>query len=157
MAEPGLVTLGTGLAAAAGLLKSIKDLVGAQDTKAQISQLYDIILAAQADALAANIKERTMLDRIGELEKQLTSMEAWKETKQRYALTNPHPGFFTYAMQESCKGSEPAHWICAKCYEDNTKSILHVEREEVGRKTMQVCPRCKTRIQSGGTIVPAFV
>lgn len=149
MADSGLVTLGAGLAAAAKVLQSLKDVLGGKDARAEISQLYDIILAAQADALQASIKERAMLGRIGDLEKELAQAQAWDEQKSRYKLVNPWPGnaVLVYALKESCKASEAPHWICTKCYDDGRRTILQPTKDAKGWVLLR-CATCRSEIHT---------
>lgn len=142
---------------AAQIAKSFLQLHTAAEVQGKVIELQSAILAAQTSALAAQSEQATMIQRIRDLEEEIARVKAWEETKQRYTLMNPYPGFFTYALKAEGQPTEPAHWICAKCYEDGIKSILHTEKEEIGRKTFQVCPRCKTRIQTSSSIAPDYI
>lgn len=152
MVEPTLQTLGIGLASAAKILQTLKDLVRG-DAKAQVAALYDVILSAQTSALEANIKQSSMIERIRELEEELTRIKAWEETKQRYQLHEPSPGTFVYALKELHKGAEPPHWICTNCYEDGKPSILQLKTAGV-INDHYLCPHCKTEFKVKGSRPP---
>ncbi len=139
----------TGLKTAADIAKSFLELKSIADVQGKVIELQSAILSAQTSALAAQSEQSAMLHRTRELETEIADVKAWKETKERYELINPYAGFFTYALKAKSQPTEPAHWICAKCYEDGRKSILHIEKEDIGRKYFLACPCCKTRIQTG--------
>ena len=106
-------------------LQAIKELAVSVEVKAKVTELYDVILAGQQSALESNIKQQAMLETISQLKEEIAHVKAWEETKQRYQLITPWNGCHVYALKESCKGSEPPHWICEHCYQDGRKSLLH--------------------------------
>jgi len=127
------------------------------EVQAKAIELNQKIIAAQHDIFAANAAQSTLIQRVNELEEEIARVKAWKETKQRYVLVSPSSGFFAYALKSEGQPPEPAHWICAGCYEEGSRSILHGEKVDIGRKYFQVCPRCKTSIQTGhGPINPTY-
>jgi hypothetical protein len=129
------------IAIAFGNLKTMSDVQG------KAIELQQIILSAQSGALAAQSQHFTLLDQIRELEKELARVKAWEEQKQRYALVSPFRGAVTYALKKESSGSEPPHWICANCYENGKKTILHASKTADGWATM-ACTVCKTHITS---------
>lgn len=95
------------------------------EIQAKAIELNQKIIAAQHDVFAANAAQSALIQRIGDLEKEIAHIKAWEETKQRYKLISPWNGAFVYALKAQCDTSEPPHWLCEKCYEDGRKSILH--------------------------------
>jgi len=150
MVEPTLQTLGFGLASAAKILQTLKELVGG-DARAQVSALYDVILSAQTSALEAHIKQSAMIERIRELEEELTKVRAWETEKQRYKLVAPFTGAMVYALKKSMSDGEPPHYICANCYQDGKRSILQngktKEKEGTGWTTF-ICTACKSEART---------
>lgn len=111
-------------------------------------ELQSTILAAQTSALAAQSEQSSMIQRIGELEKEIARIEAWEEEKQRYQLVAAWPGCFLYALKESSKGTEPAHWICEHCYQNARKSILQNSQMRLGRiHHMIKCFHCQFEVE----------
>src|SRR3972149_883370 len=149
MVEPTLQTLGLGLASAAKIIQALNELVRG-DARAQVTALYDVILAAQTSAMEANLKQSAMIDRIRELEEELTRAKAWETQKQRYQLLSPWTdnASVVYALKESAKSTEAPHWICAKCYDDGRRSILNQSKAANGY-ILIVCPTCKAEIYTG--------
>jgi hypothetical protein len=76
-----------------------------------------------------------------ELEKKLIEQENWHNERARYHLKKVGGGVFVYALKESNATTEPAHWLCAHCYEEQKKSIL-----QRNPYPTWLCPRCKTKI-----------
>lgn len=137
------------LKAAGEIAKSLIDLHDATKINSKVIELQSVILSAQSGALDAQAAQRTLLDRIGELEEEMARMEAWDAEKQKYELAERVPGesIFAYRLKEDTKGTEPPHWICATCYERGTKSILQ-KQPAVGRRTGHHCPACKTTLET---------
>jgi hypothetical protein len=133
----------------------LKAMVGLRDgalLQEKTIELQRVLLAAQADAVSAYSDQLTLLQRIGELEKQMAQMEAWETEKQRYELKDVSgsagSGTYAYALKPEANGSEPSHWICAACYQRHKRSILQAAEIDVGRRVFR-CPNCKTAIRPG--------
>jgi len=142
----------SGLNLAGDIIKNILELKASADIKAKVSELQGAVLSAQSNALAANAHQSAMIEEIRNLKEQIAHMKAWEEEKQRYKLITPWAGTVLYALKEACSDSEPAHWICTKCYEDGRKSILNTQRKS-GWYGL-VCPRCKSEFISLNQVSP---
>ena len=81
------------------------------------------------------------------MEKEITDFEAWEAEKQRYELKDVGAGSIAYALKKDAQGSEPAHYICAACYQHRRKSILQPKAVAYD-KTLQ-CYECKTQLFVG--------
>ena len=147
MVATGLMEFAGSLATAAKLLKSLKDLVSAPDAKAQVSELYDVIISSQASALQMLANERSMLEEIGELKAQLSRVQAWETEKQRYRLATPISGVTCYALQKSMSNGEPPHYICGNCYQNGKRSMLAYSTSANGFIAI-VCAACKFSSQT---------
>jgi hypothetical protein len=113
-------------------LKDIDDRVRFNDARMELQER--ILEAQQAQA--------TLLERIGDLEKQIASFEKWETEKENYQLVSIYAETMAYARKPSADGSIPPHYICANCYEDRKKRIL--QRADAAHV---FCPECKTRIR----------
>lgn len=144
------------IAIAFGNLKTMADVQG------KAIELQQIILAAQSSALAAQSQHFSLLDQIRELEKEIAKVKAWDEQKQRYALVAPWQGAVVYALKKESANSEPAHWICTRCYEDGRRSILSdiLKVPTTGPRHVGLdCPVCKSHVPSswsGGQITRTY-
>lgn len=112
------------LQAAGDIAKSMIGLRDAAAIQGKVIELQSVILAAQTSALSAQAEQSALLERIRRLEKEVADVKAWDTEKQRYELKEIVSGNFAYALKEGASPSEPAHKICAKCYQHGKKSIL---------------------------------
>lgn len=148
MTGTGLIEFASGLASAAKLLKTLKDLVTTPDARAQVSELYEVIISAQAGALEMQAKERSMLEQISALKEKLASMQAWDTEKQRYKLAAPFTGAMVYALQRAMSDGEPPHYLCASCYKAGKPSILQLANDGLHWAFFR-CPLCKSGARTG--------
>ena len=122
----------SGLKIAGDIAKGFLQLKTMADVQGKVIELQSAILSAQTSAIAAQSDQFAMLEQVGALKQEIARMKAWETTKQRYELHSPYAGTFVYALKEGMGASEPAHWICAKCYEDGKRSILQVQTKGSG-------------------------
>jgi hypothetical protein len=126
--------------AAFDIAKGLKDINDVTIRNGAIIELQEKILTARA-------AQSALLERISELETEVASFKTWESEKQRYELKGVGAGSFAYAVKESMRGTEPAHHICAACYEHGHKSILQ-PKAVYPDKTLY-CPECKAQIFTG--------
>ena len=146
--DPVSNTLST-LQSAYSLTKSIADLNDAHAIKVQIGELQTQILSAQEGALRSQERESALARQVHELEERITQMEAWDAEKQRYELKDFGGGTFAYLLKPDVGDSEPAHRICAACYEKGQKSILQFDDTNSYQQERYTCPACKTEFKFG--------
>jgi len=146
------------ITAAIGGLKTASDIaqamVGVRDTallQSKIIELQQVILSAQSSGIAAQSEQFTLLDRIRNLEEEVTRMETWNAEKDRYKLHEVRDGLFTYILKDEEEAAEPSHQLCANCFNtQNKKSILQRETQAVGRAQTLVCLNCNSEIYLTG-------
>ncbi len=128
-------------------LMSLKTMKEVQDKAIELNQK---LINAQHEIFAANAAQSTLVQRVSELENQIAEMKAWDEQKKRYKLTTPWEGrpALVYAMRESCKETEIAHWICTNCYDAGRRSILQ-PKKDIKLLILLACPFCKNEINTG--------
>jgi hypothetical protein len=108
-------------------------------------ELNGLILAAQNSALTTSLDQAQLLERINTLEKQVASFETWETEKQRYELADYGEGTYAYRVKETMQNGEPAHRLCAGCFQKNQKSILqNVGGFYSGREKFW-CPSCNSK------------
>lgn len=136
----------TSLKAAAEIAKAMIGLHDAATIQAKIIELNREILSAQASALAANEAQSALLQRVGDLEKEIADMKAWETEREKYELKQVgERGAFAYTLKEQSGTSEPSHSLCPNCYEDGRKSILQPKLRS-GLGEMLFCLRCRAEI-----------
>lgn len=153
MAEP--LTISTVVSGLSGLANLVTEIVGAKrahDRDALFSEFQKGMIYVQSRELTQLAENLALLERNNDLEKQIVKFKSWEAEKLRYSLVNPGALGFVYSLKESVKGSEPSHWICATCYQDSKKSILHTLNQ--GGWPVIACPSCKTEIRSGSRDIP---
>lgn len=130
------------------IAKTIVGLHNSSAIKAKVGELQSAVLSAQQSAMSAYSAHSTLVERVRELERQVTEMEAWETEKQRYELHQLPPGTYLYRIKPEMQGSEPMHYICANCYQSRQKSILQGGGLSDGQETFE-CVRCKSRFTAG--------
>lgn len=126
--------------------KLAKALVGLRDAALMTEKVGEFI-AKLVDAnrliLEAQAHHATLLQENDDLKKQIVKFEQWEDEKQRYQLIEPWHGTFVYALKDSHKGPDPAHWICEHCYQDRRKSLLQNAYKGTNRRIIFVtCSHC---------------
>jgi hypothetical protein len=122
-------------------LKAAKDIaetmIGLLDEavmQAKVIEFQSKIADALSSAIAAQEERATLLQTVDDLKKEVANLKAWETQKQRYELRDAGNGALAYALKDDARSSDPAHWICAHCYDDAKRSILQPEtRFRVGR------------------------
>lgn len=149
-----------GIGLALGSLKSAseaaKALIELRDT-AKIGQatieLQGKIAAAQQLALAAQQEQAALISQIDDLKKQVVQFEDWEREKQRYEMETLPPGIHMYRLKAGMENGEPPHKICADCYNNRKKSLLHVKSQFKGVTHWQ-CNSCVFSEKSGRAEAP---
>jgi hypothetical protein len=119
--------------------KALKDINDATIRNGAVIELQEKILSAR-DAQSA------LLERVSELEKEVTRFETWEREKQRYEFKALRVGLFVYMLKPAERGTEPPHWLCVKCYEDGKRSPFQSTTELVMSRRLYRCDRCKSTI-----------
>jgi predicted P-loop ATPase len=152
----------TAIAHALSSLKAAKDIaeamIGLRDTAAFQGKLLEFqskLIDANNAAFAAQDERSAMLERIGELEKEVARLKAWETEKQRYELKELRSGAFARSLKEEEASREPPHNVCANCYERGQKFILQQEIRFPGRASVAVCHGCGAEIYLTGGWEPA--
>jgi hypothetical protein len=129
------------------IAKSLKDMNDTVKRNAAVADLWEQIISAQTRYAAA-------VEEIGHLEKELTRFKTWEAEKQRYKLTEVGHGMTTYTLKEGMENGEPAHHLCASCYNNGHKSVLQTETRNPGRCEVMVCHRCGSDLYIHGARIP---
>lgn len=150
----------TSLQIASDAAKAMVGLRDASMLQTKIIELQRAILEAQQSAFSAQNERTALIEQIESLERRVAEFEAWSTQKERYELKSLHRGSLAYAIKESVRGTEPPHYICANCFQENKKSILQGFTDYLGEHSL-TCPRCKTkvihsfeRVSGGNFVVP---
>lgn len=107
------------------------------------------VIELQEKILAAREAQSGLLDRVSELEEEVASFKTWEREKQRYELKGLGWGAFAYMLKPSERGTEPPHWACTNCYENNHKALVQ-NIMKLGQGQVWTCPSCKNTIKPSG-------
>jgi hypothetical protein len=140
----------SGFQSAGRILQSILELRDAAKIHAKAIELQAVILDAQSQAMNAQTTALAQISEIRELKERIVQMENWEREKQRYELKELKPGVFAYALKPDMSNGEPAHNICAQCYQSGVKAPLQAEVRAPGLVHVLVCHRCNAELITGG-------
>lgn len=125
------------------IAKGLKNIDDAARRNAAVIELQEQILSAQ-QAQAA------LIERIGDLEKEVARFETWETEKQRYKLTDYGSGTFARELKPEAANGEPPHKICAGCYDKGVKSVLQFSHRGGGDQRLNFdCHSCGKRVALG--------
>jgi len=135
------------LNAAVNITKAMIDLRDWSTVQSKVIELQRTILEAQSGVFAANDERSALIQRVGDLEKELTALKAWDAEKQRYELREVSPDVLAYVLKAGMENGEPFQMLCANCYQQGEKSFLQGTQELRMRRRVHVCPRCKAEYE----------
>lgn len=115
--------------------KGLKDMNDAAVRNTAVIELQEQILSAQE-------QQTTLINRVNDLEKEMTRFETWESEKERYQLHEFGGGTFAYTLKEGMENGEPPHRLCANCFQKDHKSILQGHGQDAFSRDMYGCPAC---------------
>lgn len=135
----------TSLNAAVNIANGLLQLKISSEVQTKIGELNAKILSAQTSALAANVDQFALLERVRELEEEVRRAKAWEAEKEKYELCRHEPGIHTRRLKANASGGEIPHEICTNCYSVQKVSPLHIVEGAYRTKEL-FCPACKTSL-----------
>ena len=127
--------------AAFDLAKGLKDINDAATRNAAVIELQEKILAAQAAQL-------TLVERVSELEEQVTKFETWEAEKDKYELKTTARGAFAFMLKPEARGATPPHWLCTQCFQGRKLQIMQAVPQGYARDIFAKCPACPNHFVS---------
>lgn len=125
------------------MAKGLKDINDAAIRNGAVIELQEQILTAQQQQAA-------LIERIGDLEKEIATYDKWDSEKEKYELKPVSiSGMLAYMLKKETRGSEPPHWLCTNCYENRKRSILQFYGTR-GRENHYKCHCCGAECQTHG-------
>jgi hypothetical protein len=151
---PDLSAIGAALTSFDTLKNIAQAMIGLHDAKAlqaKIIEFNNAIIDAQTKIFLVNEERTVLLERIRDLEKEITDMEAWEATKQRYELKRTNGGGLVWSLKKDAQLTETPHQICTNCYEKRKRSILQPEGRsgpavQLGNPAKLYCPTCSAKV-----------
>jgi len=152
---PDITAINTVLSSLNTLKQMATALIDLRDGRAlalKVREFNGVLIDAQTQIFAVNEERSALIERVRDLEKQIADLEHWDAEQQRYELKCIAAGSFAYGVKAAMQGEEPAHHICANCYQHRKKSILQrvpaasVVSQQLGNPDLYFCPECHIKI-----------
>jgi len=103
---PDISAISAALSSFNALKNIAQTMIGLHDTQALQAKVIDFnnaILDAQTKIFLVNEERTSLLERIGNLEKEVANLEAWETTKNRYELKRTNGGGLAWSLKEMQK------------------------------------------------------
>ena len=126
--------------------KTISDMSDKSARKEAVSGLHTQIMAMFE-------KYQVLASLNDQLTKENADLKSWISEKSRYQLEELPPGAFAYRIKPESRGSEPDHRICADCYNQGKKALLHIKSAGNGL-TRWRCGGCNSEFSTGHFVPP---
>ena len=139
----------TGLNSAATLTKSLIGIKDETAIRGKVIELQSIILDVQSNALAAQSEQAALKDKIKDLQNELITIRSWVELAEKYELKEIDSGVFVYQLKADFRVSEPNHFLCPNCFQNQQKAILQDTRRTAYDRRINICPSCKNEYSFG--------
>ena len=133
-----------------GAIKTALDIVQGLKNVSDVSARNRAVIELEEKILAANRAQTALLDRISDLEQEVTSFETWDAEKGQYELKKFGHGVARF-LNPDAQSAEPSHPMCANCFEKRKKIYLqevptNSARQVLGKGAEWRCPECPTKI-----------
>jgi hypothetical protein len=133
-----------GIKTAIDMAKGMSTLKSEAEINQAIIDIQRTLLEAQGAAFSDKQTIANLSEEKKALETQLRNIGDWDTEKQRYVLTRSEMGAFTYDLRPELANGEVAHRLCATCFGNGKKSILHTTANHGGGEIVQ-CGNCKSK------------
>jgi hypothetical protein len=137
------------MSAASSAINLVRSFVDVRD-EAKVLQLKAELLGLLVEAQQA---QAALVDEKRALAERVRELEAWDCKKERYQLEAVGYGGFAYALKPDTEPNEPAHYLCAACFDHGQPSVLHKETRP-GRAEYLACHTCGSDILLRGVASP---
>lgn len=135
------------------IAKGISALKSDVDRNESISKILEVLLTVQTNALSVNAIAQELQEEKATLTQKIMEFEKWSETETQYELKEITSGIFVYSHKTAVDPTKPIHWLCAKCYHEQKKSILQRTRHDPGGMHY-VCHSCSSEIIDHSKAIP---
>ena len=115
----------------------------------KIGKMNAKILEAQQFALATQSDQFSLSKRIGDLEKELVDLKDFRREKQNYQFQAIGKTAFAYVYKPPMDSTEPVHWLCSTCCDQDRKSTLQYRGGDIINFGMNIwiCHLCDSEIR----------
>ena len=137
----------TGLTNIVNFIRALKE--GSGNTTPTLDKMDEQVVQLRGHVLNVQTMALNLQQENAELRAKLAKMEDWNAEKERYEMKAVGQTARVFALKPGFENSEPPHWICPRCYDDNQRSILNFEMQDImgGHNDVWICSRCESRIR----------
>lgn len=143
-----LVSALSGLKTAGEMIAGLSSAKNQAETAMKVLELTTIIHSSREDILTAREALASILEENRKLKDDTVRLEQFHSDMERYQLAEAYPGSVMYSLKRSMSNGEPAHYVCANCYQTRKKSLLNCIPKSDGWYAF-ACPNCKSTIPNG--------
>ena len=129
------------LKAAFDLSKGLKDIDDRVRLNSAVMDLQEKILTAQQS-------QTSLMETVGDLEKEVAALKAWDADKQRYELKDLGKGFYAHVLKQGMENGEDPHALCTNCYQKGFKSVLQSSGHVMVVERSWDCHGCKSKVKN---------
>lgn len=128
----------TAISAIGAAFKLARELVSShadEKLKRDLGELAGLLFEAQTNSMAVKIENTALLDDKRDLEAELVRLKDWAAERERYALVRlwDYSPAVAYGLLESKSNGQPAHFLCANCFDQTKKSFLGPYAAAIGK------------------------
>ena len=142
-------TLITGIKAATSLSKELLTLKLGGDVQAKVSEMNTKLISAQQHATTAYSSQMELSKLVHDLEEEVVRLKDWNVKKQDYELQALGKTAFAYVYKPPVDSTEPMHWLCSRCCDQDRKSVLQFRGTDVIDSQWDIwkCHLCESEIR----------
>lgn len=137
-----------------GLAKIASDMAAAKDEVERNKLLIEfqrVVIGANLQLATLQQENSSLKHAIEDLKRQAVRKENWESESKRYVLYAPYNGIVVYALKSTMSNGEPPHYLCANCFNDGKKTVLHFGHFAAKNHIngALICKICKTETPTG--------
>lgn len=133
--------------AAYDIAKGLTSVYVDDKVRERTSELLNILLAVQTNAIAVQTNHHALLKEKDDLDKKMMEFKNWSKTERQYELKEIASGTFVYGYKKPAESAKPDHWLCPKCFQEKNAHILQLHYDGDAGPKEYICPNCKTSIK----------
>ncbi len=105
-----------------GAFKSMYDAAKALKDMNDAAIRNGAVIELQSQILAAQEQQSALIQRRGELEREVADLKSWEGVKQRYEMVALAPNVVAFAEKKDIQDRQAPHYLCANCFAAGKKS-----------------------------------
>jgi predicted nuclease with TOPRIM domain len=132
----------TEINAALQSVKVLSDWLSANKSLKNYNELATVEYDLREKLMSSLDKQKALIDRISDLEKEISEHNDFIRKVERYTLHELKSGMLVYALKEIAANDEPMHYVCNNCMDNGKLSKL----QPLFNGKRFVCQTCKMQV-----------